>query len=483
MKVLVLGSGLAGLAAGLALGRRGHAVTLVERDPTPAPLGAEAAFDAWQRPGIPQFRQPHNFLGLGRRILRERAPDVYQAVLQAGASEIEQFRFITDGSHERGDEDLVTLACRRPVFEAVLRRAVAQQANIDMRLGCRVGGLALSAGQAPHVEGVVLENGERLMADLVVDASGRASRAPAWLQEHGADPVSERTSKCGLMYYSVHFRVRPGATMPPYASVLAGPRGDLGYVAYAIFVGDNATFCLCIMPPPWDRKLRALRDLDAFMRVAERLPGVGTWVDPDVAWPITPVIPMGQLSNTLRRFIPNGTPVAPGLQPIGDALSHTNPTFAFGASLSLHHAFTLADVLEHAADHYEIAQRFHDLVGEDAERRYYAVASEDRDRARCWGGELIDLTNPDESMPLFLRSVVYRVAAADPAILRAVVRRIDLLDPVDRLERQETLLERALDIYRDMQASRALRAGPTRDELLEALAGAQKHVASVAGAC
>jgi hypothetical protein len=59
-----------------------------------------------------------------------------------------------------------------------------------------------------------LEDGERLVADLVVDASGRASRASAWLQEHGVGPVSERTSKCG-----VHFRLRPGVTIPPYASV------------------------------------------------------------------------------------------------------------------------------------------------------------------------------------------------------------------------------------------------------------------------
>jgi 2-polyprenyl-6-methoxyphenol hydroxylase-like FAD-dependent oxidoreductase len=380
MKVLVLGGGLAGLAAALALGRRGHAVTLVERDATPPPSAAEDVFDGWHRPGVPQLRQPHNFLGLGRRVLRDRASDVYRAALKAGASEVEQFRFISDGSHEPADEDLVMLACRRPVFEAGLRHAVAEQANVEMRPGCRVVSLVVSPGRSPNVKGLALDDGERLLADLVVDASGRASRAPAWLQEQGLSPVSERTSKCGLMYYSVHFRLRQGATMPPYASLLAGPRGDLGYLAYAILVGDNATFCLCIMPPPWDRELRALRDLDAFLRLAARLPGVDSWVDPDVAVPITPVLPMGQLSNTLRRFVANGRPVAPGIQAIGDALSHTNPTFAFGASLAFHHAFTLADVLDRAADHCDLAQRFHDLVGEDVERRYQAVASEDRDR-------------------------------------------------------------------------------------------------------
>jgi 2-polyprenyl-6-methoxyphenol hydroxylase-like FAD-dependent oxidoreductase len=295
----------------------------------------------------------------------------------------------------------------------------------------------------------------------------------SWLQEEDLGPVSERTSTCGLLYFSRHFRLREGAAMPPYASVLAGPRGDLGFLAYAIFLGDNNTFCLCVMLPPRDRELRAIRDPEAFLRMAARIPGVDAWVDPAVAHPITPVLPMGQLSNTLRQFAPNGRPVAPGLQPIGDALCHTNPTFAFGSSLALDHAFTLADVLDRATDHCELAQRFHDRVGEDAESRFRAVVSEDRDRARLWGGEPIDVSDPEASMPLFLRSVVYRAAPADAGILRAVVRRIDLLDTVDRLERDEARLERARAIFRGMQASGALPAsGPTRDQMLEALAAA-----------
>jgi len=82
-------------------------------------------------------------------------------------------------------------------------------------------------------------------------------------------------------------------------------------------------------------------------------------------------------------------------------------------------------------------------------------------------------------MPLFLRSVVYRVAAANSAILRAVVRRIDLLDPVDRLERELALHEQARAIFKDMHASGALRSGPNRYQLLEALAGTQKHVVAM----
>ena len=173
------------------------------------------------------------------------------------------------------------------------------------------------------------------------------------------------------------------------------------------------------------------------------------------------------MTNTVRQYLTGAGPVAPGLQPVGDALCHTNPSFAFGASMALHQGFTLADLLGVAADHHDLAGRFEAAVGEDLRDRHRAVAAEDRDRARWWGGEPIDVTDPAASMALFLRAVVYRVAPADPRLLRAVVRRVDLLDPPDRLEQDRELHGLALDLFRGAPPP----AGPSRSQMLEALAG------------
>ncbi len=466
MKLLVLGGGVAGLAMALAASRAGHEVVLAERD-TDTPAGdATEVFNGWQRTGVAQFRQPHNFLGLGRRLLRDRAPDVYRALLGAGAVEIEQFRFLAGAAPQPGDQDLATIGCRRPVFEAALRRAVQAEPTIDLRSGCGVTGLALSGRHPAHVEGALLASGETVAADLVVDASGRSGRTPAWLADAGLGPAAEQSSGCGLLYYSRHFQRRDGVPDPPYASVLAGPRGDLGYLAYAIFVGDNRSFAVIFMAPPWDRAFRDLRHPEAYMRAARLLPGVAAWIDPDAATPVTPVLPFGQVTNTVRHYLTAAGPVLPGLQPIGDALCHTNPSFAFGASMALHQAFTLADLLAVAADHHDLARRFDAAVGEDLRDRYRAVAAEDRDRARWWGGEPIDVTDPAASMALFLRAVVYRMAPADPRLLRAVVRRVDLLDPPDRLEEDRELHTLALDLFRGAPP----RPGPSRSHMLQALA-------------
>ena len=307
-------------------------------------------------------------------------------------------------------------------------------------------------------------------ADLVVDALGRTSRLASWLAELGARPLSERRAECGLLYYSRHFRLRPGVEMPVLPSLLRGPRGETGYLVFVVFLGDNRTFALVLMTPPWDHELRALKDETAYMTTALSIPPLVPWVDPACAEPITPVLPMGSLQNLHRSLIVEGEPVAVGVQPIGDALCHTNPTFALGASLSITHGFALADLVERTDGGRGLSLAFEDVVGTDAAARFEAVSEEDRDRIRLWQGESIDVRDPGDSMALFLRLTAYPVAMGDPGLFRAVAGRVNALDPPDALARNDALVARALELAGD--AAPRPRLGPTRDELLGLIAEA-----------
>ena len=125
-EALVVGGGVSGLAAALALSRTGWNVSVVERDDTPTPESADEAFD-WDRRGAPQVRHSHAFLARLRNLLADHYPDVLDAVLAAGAREITFGEGIpasvTNYEPQPSDDELVLIACRRTTFEWVLRRA------------------------------------------------------------------------------------------------------------------------------------------------------------------------------------------------------------------------------------------------------------------------------------------------------------------------------------------------------------------------
>jgi 2-polyprenyl-6-methoxyphenol hydroxylase-like FAD-dependent oxidoreductase len=467
--VVVLGAGLAGLSASLAFARSGWRVLALERDGPGVAGDADRLFECWERPGISHFRQPHNFLALARQILLTRAPDVLDGVLALGARENRQYELVR-GQVRPGDEAFVSICARRPMFEYALRQALEPEDNFTLEPSTRVVGLlpARARADAPlRVGGVRTSSGREIQADLVIDALGRTSQLGSWLKALGARPMLERRSECGLIYYSRHFRLRDGVEMPRTSFLLGGPRGEIGYLAFAVFVEDNRTFALILSIPPWDRELRALKSEQAYMTAALSLPSVFPWVHPDQSEPITSVLPMGSLQNLHRSLVVGGEPVAVGVQPIGDALCHTNPTFAYGAVLSIKHGFTLADVAGRTEDASARALDFDDAVGADAAARYDAVSAEDRDRLRLWQAEPIDVRDPGDSMALFLRMTAYAAAAKDPDLFRAVARRVNMLDPPDTLEHDATLIGRAQQIAHDSGPPPS--GGPARAELLKAI--------------
>jgi NAD(P)-binding Rossmann-like domain len=476
MRIVVMGAGIAGLSAALALGRRGHQVVVLEKDAHRPPERPGCAIETWPRPGVGHFHQPHNFLGAGRRVLRDHAPDVYARLLHTGAGEVDQAALLS-GPPADGDEDLATIACRRPVFEAVLREAAAAEPTVQIAVGARVRGLVVERGR----DGRVRVSGVRLTsttveADLIVDALGRTSPATGWLGQAAVELPPTLVSDCGIVYFSRHFRVRPGRSLPSGPYILGGPRGDLGYLAFATFIGDSGTFCIAIMVGAGDGELKkVLRHPVPYMAAAKALPGMAAWVDPDIAEPVSDVLPMGRIRNVFRPIASDGRPDINGYRPIGDAWIHTNATFAFGASLALSHGFSLAALLDGHGDVMTASEAFEAAHAADALQRWASVTAEDRDRARWWSGETIDPLDPASSMPLFLRFVVYPAATQDPAICRRVARRIDALDPIDALEADTVLLERARRIHHTLAASGQLPppGRPERAELLAAVTAAQ----------
>src|SRR3989442_8068114 len=84
LPAVVLGGGLAGLAAARLLRRHFPRVVVLERDRRPETASPEDAFASWERRGVPQFRHPHAFLARLRVVLLAHLPVPLHPLRAAG---------------------------------------------------------------------------------------------------------------------------------------------------------------------------------------------------------------------------------------------------------------------------------------------------------------------------------------------------------------------------------------------------------------
>ncbi|MFE2530335.1 NAD(P)/FAD-dependent oxidoreductase [Streptomyces sp. NPDC059371] len=221
-RAVVIGGSLAGMLAAAALFRSMDEVIVLERDELPDRPSP--------RKRIPQARHAHILLPSGRDAIRELLPvaNVHGRLLASGAREqsmTDMLGFGPQGWYGRWPtvtEDLLLTCCSRDLLDWTLRDAVLGTTPVRVR---RAEALSL-LGTAERVTGVrVLSEGleEDLRADLVVDASGRGSRAEHWLEALGVTDIPTDEVDSGLVCASRVFRVPRGAEDFPLTQIEADP--------------------------------------------------------------------------------------------------------------------------------------------------------------------------------------------------------------------------------------------------------------------
>ena len=462
--VIVIGAGVAGLGTALALGRDGHRVTVLERDATPLPEGPSEAF-WWDRRGAPQVRHSHMFLARLRNVLRDHYPDVREALLAAGATELTIAEMTPDGMDPTplpGDEDLAMIACRRTTFEWVLRTKVLECDHVDFRDGVIVDGVLVENG---HVVGVRTKDAEELRADVVVAANGRRSEFPRWVRDAGLGHIEEVTEDTGIVYWSRFYKLLEGAAEPKQEGPIGG---DLGYMKFAVFPGDNGTFSVTLATNNDDDVFRALGKEELFNEVVKHLVPTAPWVDPAVSEPITPVHPMAKLLNRVRHVVSGGVVHAPGLHAVGDAAVCTNPLYGRGCALGFVHADLLADAMRaHPEDVVDQALALHEGTERELMPWYTASVLADSRNRRIARGEA---STEDEFFGTILKEVGPAMRT-DPVLFRAFMRMFNLLEDPDSLTTNPELIARVMEHYQNRDENREPDPplGPPREEMLAAL--------------
>lgn len=423
-RVVVVGGSIAGLASALFLSRRGHHVTVLERDGHRLSTDLEEDFLGWRRPRVPQAVQPHGLLGPVRDILLHESPDVYTTMLALGAHEHHEFdHFAKHPPYHPDDERLVTLQTRRLVLEVALRRALEAEDSASLRTGSAATGLTFAPCRAiPHVTGVQAGR-EQHSAQLVLDCAGRRSPVPRWLADAGCRTPLTKSSPTGIAYYCRWYRKTPRAPRPG-RGIRTGSVSP--FAVGGVFPSDGDTFALSFVLSAADPTRGALSSPGTFEAAAHTFPAMHTWLAGGPT-PLTPVLAMGGLNNRWTPLTDDTGPVVTGIIGVGDTLVHTNPTLGQGIALALRTAQWVAQQAIEGENPYALACRHHHWALQNLLPWYETQISADRaTETRLQAGLSGMAALPDE------RAAVDACAFEEPDVMRARARVRHLIDHADK---------------------------------------------------
>ena len=373
---VVLGGSLAGLLAARVLSDHFDRVTLIERD---------AYTDTPEvRKGMPQANHVHGLLLRGRQVLEELFPGLQDEMIAAGVPLLDMANdiawFTRAGWGVRFPSELKVLAFTRPVLDLHVRQRLLQNEKIEVADQMEVVGL-LGNAIGKRVAGVLVipraSDADRrvareLRADLVVDATGRASRAPRWLKDLGYEPPQETAINAHIGYASRLYRVPEnfnGDWVCAYVQS-APPERKRGGILFR--VEDNRWLVTLIGGgrdyPPSDEL--------GFLEFARSLPVSIIYDAIRAADPLTPIKTHRGTENRLRHF-DRAKDLPENFLLLGDAVCAFNPVYGQGMTTAALGALTLRNTLNEDARLRGLSRRFQKRLGKVNKAPWLLATGED----------------------------------------------------------------------------------------------------------
>jgi 2-polyprenyl-6-methoxyphenol hydroxylase-like FAD-dependent oxidoreductase len=403
-RATVIGGSMAGLLAARVLSDYFDDVTVFERDVFPAEVA--------DRKGVPQGRHAHALLAAGRRALETLFPGFVGELCARGALavEIDKLRWFDNGGYHARCTGIEALLASRPFLENHVRHRVRTLPNVRVIDGVDVDSIVMS-GDSRSVDGVRVTHlkdrrEESVTCQLTVDASGRGSQSPAWLEAAGyAKPIDEVIT-VGLGYSTRIYRRTPAHLDGDIAMVIPSAPPSRRGAAMMSLEHDRwmvTLFGLLGDHPPADHQ--------GFVEFARSLPAPDIYDVIRDAEALTDPLPFKYPASCRRRYerlerFPDGYLV------FGDAICSFNPIYGQGMSVAALQALALAAALNGGRD--RLAPRFFASAAKVVDNPWLMAV----------GGDLRypDVEGPRTAMGNFINwylGKLHIAARKDPALTRA----------------------------------------------------------------
>lgn len=365
---VVIGGSIAGIAAAKVCSETFERVIVLEKDdPHRRREG---------RPGAAQGWHLHHLLTAGQIELERFFPGIVDDMVREGAFKVDmaaQYRIRLGGSWKKpGTSDIEIVCAGRPLLEWCVRRRLDGESRIDFRYESEVTDLVFDRAQNTVIGVAVGSEPVVIPAEFVVDASGKNTRVPEFLERIGIGAPEVEQDIINCFYSTMQHRVPPERQWQDKVMVICYAYRPFEDTYAAQYYTDSSRTLLstslvaynCYSPPRTAKEFREFADLMPSPVVGENIDGLE---------PASPIYNF-RYPNMLRLHYEKKRNLPRALLAVGDAYTSADPVSGLGMSLALKEVREMQVLLaKYGPGHRDLPRRYYRSIAKMADTAWFVI--------------------------------------------------------------------------------------------------------------